>query len=139
MAVSLCVLPLLLCTGWCMIHYLNNTLKTHAGARHKIHWYEQWYNCGGQGWELTFILIVVCLSIIEGFVLLATTAHYLVNDPPVHDYIRIMQFVGEAFGGFVGCLMAITVCVAGFHFLLVGYAKCLNLSDKIKEKEEKNV
>ena len=137
--VSLLVIPLMLVTGWGFTHYVNEILTTHTDKKHKIQWYEDWYFKKSTVLEAVLIAVMIVLSVVEALILALTTIHYFSQHPQVHDYIRFMQFIGETFGGFVGWVVVVVSGFMGFHLALVGYAKCLNLSDKVKEKESKNV
>ncbi|QDH46546.1 hypothetical protein LAh9_21 [Aeromonas phage LAh_9] len=137
--VSLLTAPMVAVPLVFFLSYVNQVLGKYAGSSHKIVWWENLCYRDFSTLETAVITVFRVLSIIEGFLLLITTIHFMENDDPTHDYLRLMEWMGVHVGPLFGGVIAAAIILVGFHLLLVGYAKCLSLNDKVKAKEKKDV
>ena len=138
-AVSLLVVPPLLLIGVVVASYADCVLRNHAGYAHRLQWLEKFNERPSSNWEIVLVISTVMVALIDLCALIITTIATVVNDTPRHDFLGFMEWFGETFGAFFGWVI---VVLAGFfciHMMLVGYAKILCMSDKLKGEEKKNV
>ncbi|QEG09098.1 hypothetical protein HWC29_gp088 [Aeromonas phage 4_4572] len=137
--VSLMIAPLLAFPVIGFTWYVDYVLQKYAGWSHRLIWWEKLCDRDFTDLEISISIAGCAMAVIEGFALLITTIHYIVSDDKQHDYLVLIKWMGTTFGPTFGLVVAAIAVFIGFHLLLVGYAKCLSLNDKVKAKEKKDV
>lgn len=121
------------------IWYVDYVLQKYAGWNRRLIWWEKLCDREATDLEIWIIITGCAMAVIEGFALFITTIQYIVSDDKQHDYLVLTNWMGTTFGPTFGMVVAAIAGFTGFHLLLVGYAKCLSLDDKVKAKEKKDV
>ena len=133
--VTLCCLPLVMFPVFVIGDYLNDLVIERTNSRHKLKWFA-WL------WDVIpapLFMIGFGLGILEWVIFLVSTFDHLSNPSKVHVYISLVDQISTALAPLAEWLIGLGCIIAGLHYSTIGYANVLNMSDKIKDEEKKDV
>lgn len=133
--VTICCVPLLAVPVFFFGEHFNDVVKEHTDGRHQIKWWV-WIedNC-----PPVVAIILLILGIIEWVIFIITTISYYANHSAEHDYLLMIKVISTGMAPLASWVSVAAACWIAMHYAVIGYAKVLNMGDKLKDKEKKNV
>lgn len=132
---SVLILPLICLPGYLIADHFNDILEDNTRCRHRIQSFV-WVKRNCPEW---LAMAVVVLGIFEWIFFIITTLHYYIAGDEKHDYLLAVNHLSEMLAPIAAWAVVVVCFFVAIHYAVVGYAKVLNMGDKLKDKEKKHV